>query len=545
LRLHDFSGQTAQWSDWVFSFKRSIRAASKEVYDLMDEVEKMTADVDEDSLEDLHVDANVEKLSGELYDVLCQVCLGEALSVIRVVDDCRGFLAWQKLYRKYNPRTMARAIRLMGEVTSPPKVRDLSEVEGALNKWTEKVKQLSREFGEDIREGMKIAIVTSMMPPEIQDYVYTNIKEGAKAEAMIEKIKSVVGNKVAMMGVKPVPMEVGEVVPDGAWSESWEEEVGAVGMHVQCRQCWGYGHLQRECPTKGKGKGKGFEKGKPVQGQMAKGLGKAGKGPGYSDGARKGSGKGYQGTCWRCGTVGHKAAECSARMANAVHEELDDSVQIEVGGIWPVGAVDVDGGWSCVAGTRRLAKETTGHSPCPGPKVQKHNRFQALCQEEEEEEDELMIGSVGVTGRPERQVGEKPDAAVRKHTRTSSIKFHVTNVKQPLVSAVKVVEAGNKIVMSAEGSYVENVVTGERMKIRPENGTFVFDVTYQNGEEGTMTLDSGAGVNVWPKELLQSVPVGPKEPGLRMKAANGTDIENLGAKIVLFRGLEAGFQRQA
>ncbi len=30
----------------------------------------MTADVDEDGLEDQNVDANVEKLSGELYDVL-------------------------------------------------------------------------------------------------------------------------------------------------------------------------------------------------------------------------------------------------------------------------------------------------------------------------------------------------------------------------------------------------------------------------------------------------------------------------------------------
>ncbi len=123
MRVHDFEGQPERWPDWVFGFKRAVRAASKEAYDILDEVERSTVDVDEVDLEVKHVDVNVEKLSGELYDILCQVCTGEAMSVIRAVDDCKGFLAWQKLHKKCNPRTMARAIRLMAEVASPPKVQ--------------------------------------------------------------------------------------------------------------------------------------------------------------------------------------------------------------------------------------------------------------------------------------------------------------------------------------------------------------------------------------------------------------------------------------
>ena len=63
----------------------------------------------------------VSKLSAELCDVLCQVVSGEAMTILRSVEDCRGFVAWQKLYQKFNPKTVARAIRLLAEACSPDK----------------------------------------------------------------------------------------------------------------------------------------------------------------------------------------------------------------------------------------------------------------------------------------------------------------------------------------------------------------------------------------------------------------------------------------
>ena len=72
----------------------------------------------------------------------------------------------------------------------------------------------------------------------------------------------------------PVPMEVGGVVPEEGWrmvnewdGEGWgekgeEEEVGAVYPHTKCYYCQGYGHIAKECPIKGKGKGDMKEGGK-------------------------------------------------------------------------------------------------------------------------------------------------------------------------------------------------------------------------------------------------------------------------------------------
>jgi hypothetical protein len=129
----------------------------------------------------------------------------------------------------------------------------------------------------------------------------------------------------------------------------------------------------------------------------------------------------------------------------------------------------------------------------------------------------------------------------------AAMRFHLAKVQRPLASAVKVAEAGNRIIMAKGGAYIEHEVTGARMPLRVERGTFVFDVEYEGGTEGTITLDSGAGVNVWPEHLLPEVPLGPPEAGLRMTAANGTEIPSRGVKVVKFlsknKKEEPGFSR--
>ena len=59
-------------------------------------------------------------------------------------------------------------------------------------------------------------------------------------------------------------------------------------------------------------------------------------------GKSKGKGKGYQGACWRCGKVGHKAAECATCMdTNIVETSLvGEGDPVDLGGIRVVGSVN-------------------------------------------------------------------------------------------------------------------------------------------------------------------------------------------------------------
>jgi len=157
-------------------------------------------------------------------------------------------------------------------------------------------------------------------------------------------------------------------------------------------------------------------------------------------------------------------------------------------------------------------------------------------EEEEESMDEVMVGAV-----------TEDEVKGRKLSRESGMRFNVARVQRPLASAAKVVEAGNRISMGPkpEDNYIENGVTGEKIRLRVERGTYVFDVQYDNGEDGSITLDSGAGVSVWPVGWMDDVPMLPKDPKLKMTAANGSVIENLGAKVIRFRGVGTDFGRRA
>ena len=107
-----------------------------------------------------------------------------------------------------------------------------------------------------------------------------------------------------------------------------------------------------------------------------------------------------------------------------------------------------------------------------------------------------------------------------------------------MASAACVARSGNGIWMDANGGYIENMNTGERMQIRIENMTYVYDVMMEDGEMKTMTLDSGAGCNVWPRRLSAgSSTLKPKKMGIKMVAANGTEIEHFGQRLVKSRGI--------
>ena len=63
---------------------------------------------------------HLEDWADELYGILCGVLGGEGLAIIRGVPDMNGFMAWKKLYARFNPTTPAKALAAMLEVIVNP-----------------------------------------------------------------------------------------------------------------------------------------------------------------------------------------------------------------------------------------------------------------------------------------------------------------------------------------------------------------------------------------------------------------------------------------
>ena len=481
--------------------------------------------------------------------------------------------AWGRIHRQYNRRTISRLMRIQIQCLHP-KVVKLNELVRSVMVWENMWTQMMAEHpaGTKIPESWRMAALMHLCPKEIVDALDTRWDEiGENYEALKQKVVAWASNKMEKTN-GAVPMDIGDLRGkqdrEGSYDDNyWEDaEVDGVGDgDYNCRNCGGYGHYARDCPTKGKSKGKGWDKGKGkgfYKGKGDKGYGKGwGKQPFgyYQKGDQKGKGdkgkgKGYQGVCWNCGKVGHKANECHAKGMHHVHEEEFRDEPVGVEGMeevyedetWTIGNVgetdpSLDGGvppglgggpWREVStgGWRSAARR--GKPKCCTHeetfRVGTHNRFAEL------EEHPMEIG-----GTDTYEIGEVRAGGEQGWTRLSSVNFNLAGVCKPLISAAEVVAKGNKIVMDPdpEKSHIENLRTGERMKLRMQKGVFVIDVKYQNGEEGPITLDSGAGVSVFPKTWAKyAEEVGPRKPGLKMIAANGTAIENIGRAKVVLRG---------
>jgi hypothetical protein len=80
-------------------------------------------------------------------------------------------------------------------------------------------------------------------------------------------------------------------------------------------------------------------------------------------------------------------------------------------------------------------------------------------------------------GTPIRQYGRKKiPFEVVETKRNGAMEFVVTDVTKPLAAVSAIVEAGNKVIFSKAGSYIENVATGERVNLKCERGTYSMDV---------------------------------------------------------------------
>ena len=385
-----------------------------------------------------------------------------------------------------------RLLKLHKEVMYPKKcvnVKDLMErIITWENKWVNMMKQEFKEGkGIEIPAMWKMAAFIEMCPDGIQENVFMMIDEiGEDYDKLRAKVVGWASNKVESAGA--VPMDIGNV---GQYGEE-EYDVDAVGPNTQCYRCYGYGHMSRQCP---KGGGKGNEKGKGFYGGSGGGQKGGGKGfsggwkgggkakgaeKGYKGGSAKGKGKGkgYQGECWRCHQIGHKAYECYGLDEEGEQQPEEGEEVEEIGGCFMVAGIESDG-------------SDGGDVRCVD------------CEEE------FQRGSESAkTGGSYIEAEEK----WRK-------------------SEIDVIEA------ELEWRMLQR--RGGAVKKKEEEADETYDIDDLDGEEkgseNEITIDSGAGKSVWPESKKVSGRMRTLKKKINLIAANGTDIPIHGEKTVKFK----------
>ena len=410
-------------------------------------------------------------------------------------------------------------------IMRPTKAKDVRSFGKILESWELAVAAFKNAFNEKLSMNMQVAVVIGMAPAEIQDIIFQQWKgEGDEIEMekdwkiIRDKLMALVANTVTMS--TPTPMDIDRVNEDWGGIEDYEGEDGktdAQGVEVdavgkgdgKCRRCGGKGNFARECPTP---LGKGIKKGGYGNyGSYGKGDGKSsgggkggsgkGIGKGYDGGPKggKGGGKsyGYQGTCFKCGKVGHKAAEC--RQVAAV-DEGDGETQVD--SVWAM-AVEVEEdapdeklpkkvgdnideqnlmighvakqNWVRRGRSKVTVDSAADESVCPKAWGDVFE-LQEVVPGKEMKLTNANGGKIEHYGQRDVsfEVGDEDNAKV------ISMGFQVSDVRKPLAAVHRIVEKGNKVCFgpNVEDNFIENVKTKEKVRMRKKGRSYVLDVDF-------------------------------------------------------------------
>ena len=583
-RVDKFDGGEISWAEWKNDLEVIITGLNSDFANLMKMCNSNDSPIGPDYYAIIADDwkLTAQKRSHELLSVLFILVTGEAKALIKSQTD--GLEAWRILCQAYSRRTLARTVRLYKEAILPSPAKSLTEVITKISEWENKVNDLKSMEGKDLDPMIRLATLTEICTSDIKDMIFQQIGTVKKLDDMTagqtykdirEKVISWVSNRVAASS--SVTMNIGNVQAEEECypCDDGYDYLDVNAMMGKCYNCGQVGHPARLCPSKGQGKGKGTGKGGGGFGKGGqKGGGKGGYHQAYNPkgvgkgGAQftKGGGKGYQGTCWTCGMVGHKSAECRggtmrANLVEAEGEETEVTTRA-IGGVW---LMNVN-------------------------KVKTSNQYQALTQADEEEEKEeeqeegghwieakrkavKKIKANRVTGRNWKEVEftrnftehspsshpkalppsnrtqgspeEKRDvnvvekliaAAARTETAVCQMTFHLTDASKILASVNKMTETGNEVTFNKVRSYIKSP-TGKKAFLKKRNGVYILDVIFFNGDEavqGEVVIDSGAADHVMPRGMLGGVVTREKEAGIKFVAADGAEIGNYGRKDVQF-----------
>ena len=114
-------------------------------------------------------------LDGVLYYFLSAVTKGEALDIVRNVNEECGSEAWRKLCLRFGRKSMGKRVALTRRVVNPSKVKKIENLYGAVERWESDITRLIKDYQKDgetlMPNGLKCGILLEMVPSALSEKI--------------------------------------------------------------------------------------------------------------------------------------------------------------------------------------------------------------------------------------------------------------------------------------------------------------------------------------------------------------------------------------
>ena len=354
-------------------------------------------------------------LSAQLYYMLIMVCQEGAQKLLQHAGHTEGGVAWRRLLDEYEPITAGRLCALLQELLHHGFSGDPRT---ALDEFEVLLRRYSALSGEDVSESLKVALVQKGITDDaLKTHLVLHASRLSTFQLVREEVRSVLITRQAL-GQGPVPMDIGAL------------------------------------DAKGKGKGKGKSKGKNKDKGKAKDKPDA------------------ELTCYYCGKVGHRKADCWGWQAAQKEKEKEKSAakkgdtpkkgakkevaavdvgSLEVGPLsvcasdsWilSVEVAEVDESWTTHNEDWVMVDSGAGVSACPVD----------YAPECEVNRGSAKLPLVGAGGDRIEHIGQKTVGYATRDGANVEIAFEAAKVR--LLSVDSLVEKGQVAVFTDSGGFI-------------------------------------------------------------------------------------------
>ena len=107
-KMEKYAGKVDKWKEWSYRFAVTLRAVDLEAGKLLEAVQSFDMPVASTNILMTVLSEGEEKAmkdtGARVFSVLCLLTTDVANSIVRGVEDMNGYVAWKRLYDRYNPR---------------------------------------------------------------------------------------------------------------------------------------------------------------------------------------------------------------------------------------------------------------------------------------------------------------------------------------------------------------------------------------------------------------------------------------------------------
>jgi hypothetical protein len=218
--LESFDGEDKNWKEWRNKFLAVIKCSNQVLARMVMKVEgsgmmkseKMNIEdiqYEFEQVDDMYLGTQItvpsdfaEECGQELYVNLLMKTKGRANHVVSQTGIQNGFVAWKRLCEEYEPRTPARAMHVITDVLNPKVSKDPRQQLRIMEELDQKLKILEVDFGEKLSDFIKCAILTRVVPKDVNDLTQVMVKDNWNYHEVREQSRAVLSSRASQANPK-------------------------------------------------------------------------------------------------------------------------------------------------------------------------------------------------------------------------------------------------------------------------------------------------------------------------------------------------------